>query len=55
MDASGEYSDVMVMTLLISQVKSSLLYCQFFHMYSTYIQRIEIALLSLYLLNEYIK
>ncbi len=25
---------------------SSLLYCQFFHMYSTYIQRIEIALLS---------
>ncbi len=29
-----------------SQVKSSLLYCQFFHMYSTYIQRIEIALLS---------
>ncbi len=28
------------------QVKSSLLYCQFFHMYSTYIQRIEIALLS---------
>ncbi len=27
-------------------VKSSLLYCQFFHMYSTYIQRIEIALLS---------
>ncbi len=24
------------------QVKSSLLYCQFFHMYSTYIQRIEI-------------
>ncbi len=31
---------------LSSQVKSSLLYCQFFHMYSTYIQRIEIALLS---------
>ncbi len=30
----------------LSQVKSSLLYCQFFHMYSTYIQRIEIALLS---------
>ncbi len=29
-----------------SQVKSSLLYCQFFHMYSTYIQRTEIALLS---------
>ncbi len=29
-----------------SQIKSSLLYCQFFHMYSTYIQRIEIALLS---------
>ncbi len=28
------------------QVKSSLLYCQFFHMYSTYIQIIEIALLS---------
>ncbi len=28
------------------QVKSSLLYCQFIHMYSTYIQRIEIALLS---------
>ncbi len=28
------------------QVKSSLLYCQFFHMYSTYIQKIEIALLS---------
>ncbi len=28
------------------QVKSSLLYCQFFHMYSTYVQRIEIALLS---------
>ncbi len=32
--------------ILSSQVKSSLLYCQFFHMYSTYIQRIEIALLS---------
>ncbi len=32
--------------LCIYQVKSSLLYCQFFHMYSTYIQRIEIALLS---------
>ncbi len=30
----------------VSEVKSSLLYCQFFHMYSTYIQRIEIALLS---------
>ncbi len=30
----------------ISQVKSSKFYCQFFHMYSTYIQRIEIALLS---------
>ncbi len=30
----------------VSQVKSSLLYCQFFHMYSTYIQRIEIALFS---------
>ncbi len=29
-----------------SQVKSSKFYCQFFHMYSTYIQRIEIALLS---------
>ncbi len=28
------------------QVKSSLLYCQFCHMYSTYIQRIEISLLS---------
>ncbi len=28
------------------QVKSSKFYCQFFHMYSTYIQRIEIALLS---------
>ncbi len=26
--------------------KSSKFYCQFFHMYSTYIQRIEIALLS---------
>ncbi len=31
---------------LSSQVKSSKFYCQFFHMYSTYIQRIEIALLS---------
>ncbi len=29
-----------------NQVKSSKFYCQFFHMYSTYIQRIEIALLS---------
>ncbi len=31
-----------------SQVKSSQVkfYCQFFHMYSTYIQRIKIALLS---------
>ncbi len=37
----GEY---IIYTL--SQVKSSLLYCQFFHMYSTYIQRIEIVLLS---------
>ncbi len=34
-----------------SQVKSSQsqLYCQFCHMYRTYIQRIEIALLSIYL------
>ncbi len=32
--------------IAFSQVKSSLLYCQFFHTYSTYIQRIEIALLS---------
>ncbi len=31
---------------VFSQVKSSKFYCQFFHMYSTYIQRIEIALLS---------
>ncbi len=33
---------------LFVKVKSSqsLLYCQFFHMYRTYIQRIEIALLS---------
>ncbi len=29
-----------------TQVKSSKFYCQFFHMYSTYIQIIEIALLS---------
>ncbi len=41
-----KYNSFEVMVLHISQVKSSLLYCQFFHMYSTYIQRIEIALLS---------
>ncbi len=34
------------MLYVSSQVKSSKFYCQFFHMYSTYIQRIEIALLS---------
>ncbi len=33
-------------SLISSQVKSSKFYCQFFHMYSTYIQRIEIAILS---------
>ncbi len=37
---------VKLMSWCSSQVKSSLLYCQFCHMYSTYIQRIKIAVLS---------
>ncbi len=40
------YADDTQLYISTKPVKSSLLYCQFFHMYSTYIQIIEIALLS---------
>ncbi len=43
---AGFCSSVLGYVFTRYQVKSSLLYCQFCHMYSTYIQRIEIALLS---------
>ncbi len=44
---SGLYVSVLCRVCVMSKSKSqSQLYCQFCHMYRTYIQRIEIALLS---------